>query len=85
MRYLLLLEILQQIFCIQSRGRRENSIFTCRIKPPTWRYCRGEKGFSRLIADRNISNKYRKLARNRWENYKYDEQPNNANKEEVIN
>jgi len=46
-----------------------------------------KKGFSRLIADRNISNKYRKLARNRWENYKYDEQPNNANKtiEEVIN
>ncbi len=33
-----------------------------------------KKGFSRLIADRNVSNKYRKLARNRWENYKYDEQ-----------
>lgn len=32
-----------------------------------------KKGFSRLISDRNISNKYRKLARNRWENYKYDE------------
>ncbi|MFG3434600.1 DUF2225 domain-containing protein [Lysinibacillus fusiformis] len=34
-----------------------------------------KKGFSRLIADRNVSPKYRKLARNRWENYKYDEQP----------
>lgn len=32
-----------------------------------------KKGFSRLISDRNISNKYRKLARNRWENYRYDE------------
>ena len=32
-----------------------------------------KKGFSRLISDRSISNKYRKLARNRWENYKYDE------------
>lgn len=32
-----------------------------------------KKGFSRLIADPKISNKYRKLARNRWENYRYDE------------
>ena len=32
-----------------------------------------KKGFSRLIADQKISNKYRKLARTRWENYRYDE------------
>jgi len=46
-----------------------------------------KKGFSRLIADRHVSNKYRKLARNRWENYKYDDQPNNVNDNigEVIN
>jgi len=45
-----------------------------------------KKGFSRLIADRNVSNKYRKLARTRWENYKYDEQPDNVpeNKQEII-
>jgi len=44
-----------------------------------------KKGFSRLIADRSVSNKYRKLARTRWENYKYDEHPQNAaeNKHEV--
>lgn len=36
-----------------------------------------KKGFSRLISDRRISNKYRKLARNRWENYKYEENPIN--------
>jgi len=42
-----------------------------------------KKGFSRLIADRNVSTKYRKLARNRWENYKYDEQPVTIN--EIIN
>lgn len=36
-----------------------------------------KKGFSRLISDRNISNKYRKLARDRWENYKYEENPIN--------
>lgn len=38
-----------------------------------------KKGFSRLISDPSISNKYRKLARNRWENYKYDEGPINTN------
>lgn len=42
-----------------------------------------KKGFSRLISDRSISNKYRKLARNRWENYKYDENPINIT--ETIN
>uniref|UniRef100_UPI0020BE68BB DUF2225 domain-containing protein n=1 Tax=Bacillus velezensis TaxID=492670 RepID=UPI0020BE68BB len=42
-----------------------------------------KKGCSRLIADRNVSPKYRKLARNRWENYKYDEQPITVN--EIIN
>lgn len=36
-----------------------------------------KKGFSRLISDRSVSNKYRKLARNRWENYKYEENPIN--------
>lgn len=41
-----------------------------------------KKGFSRLIADRNISNKYRRLARNRWENYRYDE--NAINTDESI-
>ncbi|WP_332647613.1 DUF2225 domain-containing protein [Lysinibacillus sp. 54212] len=46
-----------------------------------------KKGFSRLIADRSTSNKYRKLARNRWEDYKYDENISNAdgNMGEVIN
>ncbi|WP_153731813.1 DUF2225 domain-containing protein [Sporosarcina obsidiansis] len=34
-----------------------------------------KKGFSRLISDRKVSNKYRKLARDRWENYRYDEAP----------
>lgn len=38
-----------------------------------------QKGFSRLISDRSVSNKYRKLARNRWESYKYDEHTINAN------
>ncbi|MFJ7736936.1 DUF2225 domain-containing protein [Lysinibacillus sp. NPDC097287] len=42
-----------------------------------------KKGFSRLISDRSVSNKYRKLARNRWENYKYDENPINIT--ETIN
>ena len=42
-----------------------------------------KKGFSRLISDRRISNKYRKLARNRWENYKYEENPINIT--ETIN
>lgn len=30
------------------------------------------KGFSRILGDRNISNKYRKYARNRWEDYRHD-------------
>ncbi|GLC89539.1 DUF2225 domain-containing protein [Lysinibacillus piscis] len=34
-----------------------------------------KKGFSRLISDQHVSVKHRKLAKNRWENYKYDEQP----------
>lgn len=29
------------------------------------------KEFSRIMSDRNMSNKYRKYARNRWEDYKY--------------
>ncbi len=46
-----------------------------------------KKGFSRLISDRSVSNKYRKFARNRWENYKYDEQTINVNENigEIIN
>lgn len=38
-----------------------------------------KKGFSRLISDRNVSTKYRKLARDRWENYKYDEKTISTN------
>ncbi|MEZ7172426.1 DUF2225 domain-containing protein [Sporosarcina sp. OR05] len=37
-----------------------------------------KKGFSRLISDRSTSNKYRKLARDRWENYKYNENTNES-------
>lgn len=38
-----------------------------------------KKGFSRLISDRSTSNKYRKLARDRWENYRYEENTTNNN------
>ncbi len=31
-----------------------------------------KKAFSRLIASRTVSTKYRKIARDRWENYKHD-------------
>lgn len=33
-----------------------------------------KKSFSRLIGDKRTSAKYRKYAKNRWEDYKYDEQ-----------
>ncbi len=34
-----------------------------------------KKSFSRLITDQRVSAKYRKFSKNRWENYRYDEQP----------
>lgn len=36
-----------------------------------------KKSFSRLISGRDVSPKYQKRARNRWENYRYDEAPKN--------
>ncbi|QFG00778.1 DUF2225 domain-containing protein [Psychrobacillus glaciei] len=46
-----------------------------------------KKGFSRLISNRNVSNKYRKLTSKRWENYKYDEHTLRSNEStgEIIN
>lgn len=38
-----------------------------------------KKAFSRLIASRTVSTKYRKIARDRWENYRYDTPTVNAN------
>nr|WP_312753525.1 DUF2225 domain-containing protein [Rummeliibacillus suwonensis] len=40
-----------------------------------------KKGFSHLISGRDVSDKYKKLARNRWEDYKY----NTAKKEKNVN
>ncbi|MFS0815340.1 DUF2225 domain-containing protein [Lysinibacillus sp. 1P01SD] len=40
-----------------------------------------KKAFSRLLAGRDVSNKYRKKARERWENFRYDNEMNNIKKE----
>lgn len=41
-----------------------------------------KRGFSRLIAGRETSNKYRNYARKRWEDFKYQNQPKKEKKED---